>query len=131
MSWARAAAGIGAERPAAPLYDLLEPARDLLVWNGSTGYGSVASYLGMLAATLGAHDRAQEHFATASAVHRREGVTGFEARNLHNWACSLLAVDAPDEARARADEALRLAREHGYGATGRQAEALLAVTAGS
>jgi len=42
-TWARAVAGVGAQRPAALLYDLIEPWRDLVVWNGTTGYGAIRS----------------------------------------------------------------------------------------
>jgi class 3 adenylate cyclase len=124
-TWARTAADVGSERAAALLYDLIEPWRDLLVWNGSTSYGSAESYLGMLAATLGSHDRAAEHFAAASALHRREGIVGWEARNLCYQARSLLAAGAPGQARAAADEALRLARGHGHGTSARHAETLV------
>ena len=70
----------GSQRAAAPLYDLIEPWRELVVWNGSTGYGSAEAYLGMLAATLGAHDRAEEHFAAASRLHRRRASTAGRRR---------------------------------------------------
>jgi class 3 adenylate cyclase len=124
-TWARTAADAGSERAAAPLYDLIEPWRDQMVWNGSHGFGSAESYLGMLAATLGAHARAREHFAAASDVHRREGITGWEARNLAYRARSLLASGDAEEARATAAEALALARAHGHGMAARRAEALL------
>ncbi len=120
---------MGSERVAAPLYDLIEPWRDLLVWNGTTGYGSAESFLGMLAATLGSHERANEHFAAASELHRREGVKAAEARNLCYWAKSLLAAGEAEEARATADQALTLSGENGYGSCARRAQALLQVEA--
>jgi len=123
--WSRTAADVGAARAASVLYDLLEPLREGMVWNGATGYGSVESYLGMLAAAMGAHDRAQQHFATATVVHEQQGVRGFEARNLCFQAGSLIASGAPDEGRAAAMRAISLARESGFNASVRRAEALL------
>jgi predicted ATPase/class 3 adenylate cyclase len=123
--WARTAAEVGSERAAALLYDVMEPWRGGLVWNGSTGYGAAESYLGMLAATLGSHDRASEHFAAASRLHQREGVKGWEAQNLYYWARSLVSSGAAEEARATALEALALARDNGYESRVRQAESIL------
>lgn len=123
--WATTAADVESERAAGLLYDLVEPWRDRLVWNGATGYGSAELYLGMLAATLGSHERAGEHFATASRVHHSQGIKGWEAQNLCYWARSLLAAGAAQEARSAAARALALARENGYGSSARQAEAFL------
>jgi class 3 adenylate cyclase len=128
-TWSRAAADLGSARAAAPLYDLLAPWRDLVVWDGATGLGSVESYLGMLAATLGAHDRAAEHFAAASALHDREGVAGWEARNLVYAARSLVAAGEPERARATAERAMRTA-PGASPASARQARALLDEAAG-
>jgi class 3 adenylate cyclase len=125
--WARVAAEVESEEAAAPLYDLIEPWRDRLVWNGATGHGYAESYLGMLAATLGSHERAGEHFAAASRIHQREGLRGWEARNLACWARSLLASGAVENARDHANRALALAREGGYGSSAQQAEELLRV----
>ena len=116
-------------RAATRLYDLIEPWRELVVWNGTTGYGSAEAYLGMLATTLGAHDRAEEHFAAASDVHRREGLDVWEARALCHRARSQLATGAHDRARATADEALDVAHRRGYVSIAGQAEELLNVTA--
>jgi len=128
-TWARTAAIVGAERAAARLYDLITPFRDLVVWNGASGYGSAEAYLGMLAATLGAHDRAEEHFAAASALHRREGMDVWEARALCHHARSLVAAGEAERARATAEEALATARARGYVSITGQAEELLHVTA--
>jgi class 3 adenylate cyclase len=128
-TWARTAADVGSARAAAQLYDLLEPLRDLVVWNGTTGYGSAEAYLGMLAALLGARDRAERHFAAASAVHRREGMGAWEARSLCHRARMLHAAGEDDEARTVAREALTLARDGGCVALATQAEELLHVAA--
>jgi DNA-binding SARP family transcriptional activator/tetratricopeptide (TPR) repeat protein len=123
--WAKVAADVGSERAAAPLYDLIEPWRDQFVWNGANGYGSAEYYLGILAATLGSHERASEHFVAASRVHNREGVKIWEARNLCYWADSLLASGATDAAIAKAEKALTLARENNYRFSAGRAEELL------
>jgi hypothetical protein len=102
-----------------------------MVWNGSTGYGAAESYLGMLAATLGDHARADGHFAAASEVHEREGVKGWEARNLCYWARSLFDAGTPERGRATAQRSLELARAHGFGTTAGRAELLLRATATS
>ena len=125
VMWARTAADVGSERAAGLLYDLIEPWRGGLVWNGATGYGASESYLGMLAATLGSHDRAREHFAAASKLHQQEGVRGWEALSLCHSARSLLAAGDAGEARTTAQRALDLARESHHETSARRAEALL------
>ena len=101
------------------------PWRELVVWNGSNGYGAAEHWLGLLAATLGSHDRARAHFAAASALHEREGLWGWEARNLVHAARSRLAAGDPAGARATAERALDLAEAHGHEAAARQARAVL------
>jgi tetratricopeptide (TPR) repeat protein len=128
-TWARAVAEVGAERPAARLYDLIEPWRDLVVWNGTTGYGAAESYLGMLAATLGSADRAAAHFAAAARLYRREGMRGWEARDRCHQAGALRAAGEDDRAREAAEDALAMAHEGGRPGLIRRAEALLQATA--
>ncbi len=123
--WARATAAVGSERAAAPLYDLLAPSRGGLVWNGTTGYGAVDAFLGMLASTFGAHERAYEHFHAASALHRREGILGWEAHNLAQLARAQLRGGDAARARATAGEARRLAEEHGWIAASRHVQSLV------
>ena len=127
--WARTAAEVGSERAAAPLYELIEPWHDSFVWNGASGYGSAESYLGMLAATLGAHERANEHFAAASARHElpaRPRVGGPEPLLLG-------ALAGRGGCRGRgpgmAERALELAQSNGYGLSARRAAALVDVAA--
>ena len=127
--WARTAAEVGSERAAAPLYELIEPWHDRFVWNGASGYGSAESYLGMLAATLGAHDRAHAHFAAASGRHERQDARVWEAQNLCYWARSRLDTGAPEEAQGMAERALELAQTDGYGLSARRAAALVDVAA--
>ncbi len=127
--WARTAAEVGSARAAAPLYELIEPWRDRFVWNGASGYGSAESYLGMLAATLGSHDRAHEHFAAASARHERQRARVWEAQNLCYWARSRVQAGSAGEGRSMAERALELARVNGYGLSARRAARLVDVAA--
>jgi class 3 adenylate cyclase len=107
------------------LYDLLLPARGQLIANGATGYSSCEVYLGALAATIGRHDLADEHFAAASVTQEREGIRAGEALNQAYWARSLVDRDRPDEARAHAERAFSVAEKHGYGMAGDLARAAL------
>ena len=112
--WGKVAADVGAQQAAAELYALLLPFRDHVVWNGANGLGSVQFYLGMLAATRRLHDLAAGHFAAASRLHVREGIKGWEARNLSYWAMSMLTSGAAEDAVATAERALALARQGAY-----------------
>jgi tetratricopeptide (TPR) repeat protein len=123
--WARTAAEAGSKRAAALLYDLIEPWRDVLVWNGASGFGAAESYLGMLAATLESHARAKEHFAAASRLHEREGVRGWEAISLCYQARSLLSIGETQEAQESARRALALAQETQHESSARRAEEIL------
>jgi hypothetical protein len=125
VMWARTAADVDSEEAAAALFDLIEPWGDGLVWNGATGYGAAASYLGMLAATLGRHERADEYFAAASRLHRKEGVKGWEAQNLCYWARSQLAAGDAGKARETALRAVGIARETGHESSARRAERIV------
>jgi class 3 adenylate cyclase len=127
--YSQATAAAGVREGADLLYDLLLPWREQMVWNGANAYGSVELYLGGLAATLGQHEVADEHFAAASAIHEREGVRVWEARNQVFWARSLLDRGRAQEARAHAERAAALAAENGYGAVSEQAAALLEAAA--
>jgi class 3 adenylate cyclase len=130
-TWAWTAGELGSASAAGPLYDRIVPWRELVVWNGSNGYGSAEHWLGLLAATLGSHDRAREHFAAASALHEREGLWGWEARNLAHAARSRSAAGDPAGARVTAQRALDLAGAHGHEAAARRARAVLDPTAGA
>ena len=123
--WARTATEAGSKRAAALLYDLIEPWHDGLVWNGASGYGAAESYLGMLAATLGSHERSSEHFAAASRLHEREGIRGWEAVSLCYRARSLVSMGAAQDAHEPARRALALALENQYESTARRAEEIL------
>jgi tetratricopeptide (TPR) repeat protein len=76
---------------AAVLAHLLAPYADQFVTAGPVGcFGSVARYLGRLAATVGRLDEADAHFAAAAAAHTRIGAPAWLARTQLDWAALLL-----------------------------------------
>jgi tetratricopeptide (TPR) repeat protein len=91
---------------AAKLYDELLPVADQnVVGLAECARGSVARSLGLLAALLGRHDEAEEHFLAALSANERMGARPWVARTQHEYAQLLLARDAPGD-RARAGELL-------------------------
>ncbi|MGH3807500.1 MAG: ATP-binding protein [Pseudonocardiaceae bacterium] len=75
---------------AAVLYRLLTPYADQFVAAGNgLCLGSVARYLGRLAATMGALDEANAHFAAAAAAHTRSGAAAWLIRTQLDWAVLL------------------------------------------
>jgi hypothetical protein len=109
---------------AAPLYELMEPWPDQMVWNGAITYGDVRTYLGLLAATLGWDERADGHLALACELQEQKGLLLWTARARLGWAEALARRGERERAGAEAARALQLAREHGYGAIERRAAAL-------
>ena len=127
--YADIAARLGSVGPAAEIYEKLHPYRDRIVTSVFTVSGSVQRPLGVLAATLGRWDAAEQHFAAAAEIHERLGAKLFLARTWMNWGRALLARgEVADVQRAREllQRAAELARQHGGGAVERDAEALLA-----
>jgi class 3 adenylate cyclase len=123
--YADAASQAAVKPAAATLYDLMEPTADQMVWNGASTYGHFRTYLGMLAATLGWQERADEHFARACQVQEREGMLLWAAHAHLGWAEALAARGEAERARTEAARALELSREHGYGAIEARAAAVI------
>ena len=119
----------GLRRPAAILYDLIEPWADQVAWNGASIYGHARMWLGLLAATLDRHDSADRHLAFACAFHESNGLLLWEIRGHLGWADALVNRGEPTRARQSAARALTLARAHGYGAFEARAAALAESTA--
>jgi tetratricopeptide (TPR) repeat protein len=88
-------AGYLEHRPAASvLADLLEPWRGQLAYNGITCQGSVFRPLGVVLATAGRLDEADEALAQAAAVHERiDAPLSSRARTSTGRACSQAAAD--------------------------------------
>ncbi len=114
--YADAAALTGVREAAAPLYELMEPWADQMVWTGAITYGDVRTYLGLLAATLGWDERADEHLARACEFQERHGLLLWAARARSGWAEALARRGDRKRAGEEAARALALARENGYGA---------------
>jgi DNA-binding SARP family transcriptional activator len=122
--YAIAASETAAKDAAAVLYELMEPWSDQVIWIAASGLGHVGRHVGSLAATLGWHELADQHFATASAFHERNGMLLWEAHGRLAWAEALASRGRQDAALTEVARALSLAREHGYVAIERRASAL-------
>ncbi len=112
-------------RAAAMLYERMEPFAEQIVWTSSTGSGHVRMYLGLLAATLTEHQRADEHLQFACEFHEANHMPLWAARGQLGWAAALAARGDPAAARDHAARALELSREHGYGDIEKRAAALI------
>lgn len=113
-----ACAAVGDAELAALLYPELEPhaGTNVMVGHGVACYGAADRYLGMLAVTLGEHERAEGHFERAMELNRRMGATTWLAHTAHEYARMLVqrgaAADVPRAAALR-DEAEALAERIG------------------
>ena len=125
-SYADTAAQTGSVGAAAALYGLLEPYGDQVDWNGAGSTGHARTYLALLAATVGRHEQADEHFAFACDFYREHKLRAWEAQTELGWAEALAARGDVQRARSTAGRALELARQHGYGAFEPRAAAILA-----
>jgi DNA-binding CsgD family transcriptional regulator len=112
-----ACAALGNEAAAALVYPELEPLAGTNVMIGQlvACYGSVDRYLGMLAATLGEWDRAEQHFEHALVLNRQMDSPTWLARTEYEYARLLLARGDRDPGRVAAllGEAERLAEQIG------------------
>ncbi|HEV7492451.1 ATP-binding protein [Baekduia sp.] len=88
-----ACAALGDEATAALVYPELEPlaGTNVMVGHLVACYGAADRYLGMLAATLGEWDRADEHFEHATALNRRTGMLTWLSHTLHQHARARIA----------------------------------------
>jgi len=104
------------DRPrAARLLELLQPfaGRSVVSGSGTVWAGSVERYLGLLHATLGDHEDAEDAFARAAVEHRRVGAPLLLAHTLREHAAAKLRMGRREEAAELAKEALHLYRELG------------------
>jgi tetratricopeptide (TPR) repeat protein len=124
--YADAAAQAGLTDAAAVLYELIEPWADQVVWNGASAYGHARMYLGLLAAALGWHELADEHFARACEFQEQRRMLLWTARAHLGWAEALAARGEAERAREQAARTLELARENGYALFEPRAAALVA-----
>jgi DNA-binding CsgD family transcriptional regulator/Flp pilus assembly protein TadD len=115
---ADACAAVGDAELAALVYPELAPLAggNVVIGHGVACYGAADRYLGLLAATLGDHDRAIEHFERALTVNRRMGATTWVAHTLYAYGRTLRmrgrSEDA-EQASALLSEAATLAERIG------------------
>jgi class 3 adenylate cyclase len=123
--YAEVAVETGSSSAANSLYGLMEPWADQFIWNGMCGYGHMRMWLGLLAAALGEHRRADEQLQFACEFHEANDMPIWAARGRLGWADALAARGDPAAAREHAARALELSREHGYGLFEPRAAALV------
>ena len=97
---ADACALVGDEELAGLLYPELAPlgGGNVVIGHGVACYGAADRYLGLLAATLGDHERAVEHFERALAVNRNMGATTWVAHTMYAYGRTLRMRGAGDDA---------------------------------
>jgi DNA-binding CsgD family transcriptional regulator len=130
---ADACAAVGDEDLAALVYPELAPLAggNVVIGHGVTCYGAADRYLGLLAATLGEHEKAAEHFEQALTLNRAMGATTWVARTLYGYGRALrLRGRKEDAAQASALllEAAALAEQAGLPSLLASAQALGAHT---
>jgi DNA-binding CsgD family transcriptional regulator len=115
---ADACAAVGDEELGALVYAELVPmtGANVMIGHGVAFYGAADRYLGLLAATLGDHDRAIEHFEQALVRNREMGATTWVAHTLFAYGRALRARGRSDDvhhASALLGEAAALAERVG------------------
>jgi predicted ATPase/class 3 adenylate cyclase len=110
------------------LIERLRPLVDQIAIAGVANFSSVSFVLALLAATLGRADEAEDYFSRAADTLEKNGVKWGLAMNQLAWGQYLVEWDRPgDQPRASAllGEALRSARDNGYGLVERRAQQTL------
>ncbi|HUO73950.1 MAG TPA: AAA family ATPase [Solirubrobacteraceae bacterium] len=94
-----ACALVGDEALAGQLYAEFAPlsGRNVVIGNGVACYGAADRYLGRLAASLGEHERAIEHFERALTVNRVTGATTWIAHTLYEYGRTLRMRGRPND----------------------------------
>jgi len=112
-----ACSALGDETAAALVYPELEPlaGTNVMIAQCVACYGAVDRYLGMLATTLGAWERAAQHFEDAISLNRGMGASTWLAHTEYEYARMLLARgnQAPERVAALVGEADRHAEQIG------------------
>src|SRR5262245_25415755 len=96
------------------IHELLRPWRDQVIVTPTTCLGTVAHYLGMLAAGLGRPTDADDAFAQATEAHERMDAPIWAARSRLEWGRSLIGRD-PAQGRRQLMLAHQVAQAHGAG----------------
>lgn len=126
MTWLIAMSGLAevcarlGERDAARLlYDRLLPWLAQVACVIPNTVGPVAMYLGMLAAALGSHEVAEDHFAEALRVSRKLDAPYWVARTEFEWSTMLVQQDQSDDSHHAYEmmaRVLDVAKRYGFGA---------------
>jgi tetratricopeptide (TPR) repeat protein len=125
-------ARLGDGERAGTLLETIRPYDGQFVTMSSLAYtGPVAHYLGLLAATLGRHDEAVDHFAAAASASERMGAPTWLARTRLEWARCLVEGGRTGAAPALVQHALDTAVELGLATVEAGARELLATAGGS
>src|SRR3954451_20291749 len=97
-----ACAALGAQATAAIVYPELEPlaGTNVMIGHLVACHGAADRYLGMLAATLGESERAEEHFERAMELNRRMGAVTWLAHTAYEYGRLLLAQGNGERDRA-------------------------------
>jgi DNA-binding CsgD family transcriptional regulator/tetratricopeptide (TPR) repeat protein len=123
-----ACAVLGDEALATELYAELEPitGTNVMIGHLVVCYGAADRYLGMLAATLGEWDRAEDHFEQAIALNRRMEMRTWLAHTEYEYARMLLAQGPSegDRATTHLSRAAELAADIGLSALSSRVAAL-------
>ncbi len=117
--WASVAELVGDARAAAAIYQLMQPWSGQLLTTGAHMFGACDHWLGALATVTGDFDAADEHLASARALHAQLAAPVWSLRTqLSRRCCSSGAAGPPTSAR-RASSLTRSPRwQPGSGATG-------------
>jgi DNA-binding CsgD family transcriptional regulator/tetratricopeptide (TPR) repeat protein len=128
-----AATALGDEDMAALLYPELEAfaGANVMIGHLVCCYGAADRYLGMLAATLGEADRAEQHFERALVLNRRMGAPAWVAHTAYQYARFLLGRGrgAREQAQALAADAAALVEQFGMNGLRGKLDALGVATA--
>jgi DNA-binding CsgD family transcriptional regulator len=97
---ADACAAVGDEALASLLYPELAPLAggNVVIGHGVACYGAADRYLGLLAATLGDHNRAVDHYQQALAINHEMGATTWVAHTLYAYGRTLRMRGGSDDA---------------------------------
>lgn len=123
--WAEAVSRSRIVRACEAMYEHLAPAHDLHQVTGGWYLGATSRYLAMLAAALGRHDEAEEHFAHAELEHIGVESPPWLARTRLDWAEHRLAVGDTTGAHRLAQSAVDAIGELGLDASAKRASRIL------
>jgi len=108
LIWAEVAAGLADRQAASLLLGRIEPLREQIALDSLGTLGVASRCAGLLAATLGRSNEADNHFAYALELHQRLGASSLAVRTQLEWGLAL-ARSGHRESASRAGELLTAA----------------------